>query len=231
MYYSQSEFVEILEKAKDLAVRYKDSYESLLNAPGSVSVSKYRCTRTIHNLKETIRPDLMSANRDMLFFDNSLTWQTKKARTYTISRYADGKVKSISAGKDYTEFFIYENDDIILADYSLDKASGSFVLESVACGHYTDGKPVYFFVNELIGGYPEKDDLHFKLEEYAYQDDKLISITTRDLTASSEAAPEVFLDKLIYDEHGSLSIIERHCPNNDKVGVAVLKVTGENISF
>lgn len=246
MYYSQNEFVEILEKAKDLAVRYSDSYTRLLHDMDNASQNSYRTRRTIHNLKESIRPDLTSVNINMRFFDNSSTWRNKKARTYNIVRSSDGRIQCISVKNEYTEFFVYDGDDVILADYSFDKSTGSFTPESVGCGHYENGRIAYFFVNELKGGYPEEKDLHFKLCKYSYNDDRLSTIVLYNLMTAAKINidfsdignykvkypnPEIYLDKLIYDEQGRLYLIERHCPQSNIAGVAKIEVDPGKVSF
>jgi hypothetical protein len=76
--YSYSEFIAVTEKAKELALKYKDRYAELCSEHPNEYHTKYRSGRTIHNLKESVRLDLMSVHKDMCFSDLSRTGRVKK---------------------------------------------------------------------------------------------------------------------------------------------------------
>jgi hypothetical protein len=248
--YSYSEFIAVTDKAKELALKYKDMYDELYSKHSDEYHTKYRSGRTIHNLEESIRPDLMSIHRDMCFFDFSRTWRVKKQRMYKISRYADGRIQSIFAGDTYREFFIYEKDAIILADYSADEKSGRFSLESQGCGTFSNDKLISFFVAEIDHIYSDDIDYHLKCEQYDYCDDQISAVTTYDHISTEKitfdenvrsklgyvkssnskcikASPQVYIDDFIYDENKYLYEIHRRIPYKDNIGTAIIKVKSQ----
>lgn len=88
--YTYAEFAAIVKNARELESEYKDRYDSFLTGPGIAKQIKYSSRRTVHDLKECPRPDLMSLDRDMCFFDNSISWRTKKQHPYTINMSSEG---------------------------------------------------------------------------------------------------------------------------------------------
>ena len=76
--YSYNDFIAVTDKAKELALKYRDKYEELYSKHSDEYHTEYRSGRTIHNLKESVRPDLMSVHKDMCFSDLSRTWRVKK---------------------------------------------------------------------------------------------------------------------------------------------------------
>ena len=250
--YSYSDFIAVTDKAKELALKYRDKYEELFSKHSDEYHTKYRSGRTIHNLRESIRPDLMSVHKDMCFFDLSRTWRVKKQRMYKISRYADGRIQSIFAGDTYREFFIYEKDLIILADYSASEKNGKFSLESLGCGTFANDKLINFFVAGIEHMYSDDIDYRLKCEQYDYSDDLLSAVTTYDYISTEKitadesdrsklgyvklvnsngikANPEVYTDEFIYDENKHLYEIARRVPYNENIGTAMIKVKPQPI--
>ena len=250
--YSYSDFIAVADKARESALKYINRYEELCSGCSDEHLTEYRSGRTIHNLRESIRPDLMSVHKDMCFFDLSRTWRVKKQRTYKISRYADGRIQSICAGDTCKEFWIYEKDCIILADYSASEKSGKFTLESLGCGTIANDKLISFFVAEIEHIYSEDIDFRLKCEHYDYSDNLLSSVTTYDYISTEKitadendrsklgfiklnsstgirANPEVYTDEFKYDENNALCEIHRRVPYNRNVGTAMIRVKPQSL--
>ncbi|WP_455530015.1 hypothetical protein [Ruminococcus sp.] len=165
---------------------------------------------------------------------------------YKISRSADGRIQSISAGDTYREFFIYEKGGIILADYSASEKNGKLSLESLGFGAFADDKLISFFVAEIEHIYSDDIDYHLVCEQYHHFDDLLSAVTTYDYKSTEKitadesdrsrlgyiklgsgaikANPEVYTDEFIYDENKHLYEIARRVPYNENIGTALIKV-------
>lgn len=250
--YSYNDFIAVANKAKELALKYISRYEELYSKCSNEYLTPYRSGRTIHNLKESIRPDLMSLHKDMRFFDFSSTWRIKKQRMYKISTSADGQIQSICAGDTYKEFWIYENGGIILADYSSSEKNGKFSLESLGYGTYENDKLVSFFVAEIEHIYSEDIDFHMICEHYDYSDNLLSTITTYDYQSTQKitldensqnklgcirlksgtgimANPSIYIDTFKYDENNFLREIERRVSYDQNVGTAIINIKQQTI--
>lgn len=241
--YSYNKLLGIIDKAKDLIYKYKNQYDRLSNKMEIQIQDKYYSKRTIHNIKESIRPDLVSINYNMIFFDFSNSWRKKKQRLYRINKNIGGEIQCINVGNDYIEFWIYEGDCIILVDYSLNLLKNDFALESVGCGSFINGRIDQFFVAEVYCFNDNNVDFRLRCEQYEYSNNKLSSVTTyvyhsmKRITVDSkdndklgyiklgngngiEANPEVYFDEFLYNENNCLYQINRYTPYNENVGVA-----------
>ena len=249
--YSYNKLISVINIAKELIYKYVTQYDLLLSKVEIQNQEKYYSRRTIHNLKESIRPDLASINYNMIFFDFSNSWRKKKQRLYKINKNIDGEIQCINAGNDYIEFWIYESDCIILVDYSFNLLKNKFVLESVGYGSFVNGIIDQFFVAEVYCFNENNVDFKLSCEQYEYSNNKLSSVTTyayhstERITVDSkdnnklgyiklgdgngiEANPSVYFDEFLYNENNCLYQINRHMPYNENVGVAKIIIKNAN---
>lgn len=221
---------EITELMRTLIKEYYNCFSKLENSIEIYYTKKMSSKRSIHNISYSIRPDFMSFNSCLCFFDWSFSWQNKRQNTYTICFNKDQRISCIYTGKkSFMEFFVYKNNMTILLGYS--KQEEIYRLESVGIGRYDNGRIVEFSVAELENMVYPSHGFRLKSEEYLYCNDKIVNVISYDYIANVKltnnpnnpsefgcinmksgaiyANPEIYIDDYIYDDK-TIKVLRRN---------------------
>lgn len=247
------EFNRIVLETEQIIKEYKYKYDELLlksqQSYEEESIIIEGSSRTIHNLKENIRPDFMMLNSAMNFFDFSPFWRKKEKRKYRIVLSTDDKIKYILVGKDYIEFHIYSTDKIVLVDYSKDENGINYNLESIGIGFFNNSIIKTFLVAEINSYSNTYLTYDLKCEQYEYNYNLISTIIAYEYSSINEittdinnpnslgskvcsnnrimANPHIYIDDFKYGDNGKLSKIIRSDFSNPKIGNCTISIKNQ----
>lgn len=215
--------VSIADTMHNLIQQYHNSFSQLDFSVEIISFKKISSIRSVHNLSGSVRPDLMSIDNCLSFFDWSRSWRKKKRNTYTICYDDKQRISCIyTAKKQFVEFYVYQKNIIILLGYS--KQDNDYKLESVGVAQYKNNRIVEFSVAELENSFYPSHGFRLKTEEYVYDEEKIVRVVmydyvyNRKITRNPDdfsklgyikmrnggifANPEIYIDDYTYSENG-----------------------------